>query len=394
MRKTLEIMTAVAMLAATLTGCGTERASITMDQAEVTLGRYKGLEIQVSSPEVTDAEIEQAVQAVIDAWNSEAPSGKQTVEEGDTVMCTVRGTLADGTEIEDGADMSGFITPGTDQTYPEVEQALIGMNVGEEKTVNIMLPDPYEQNPELSGMEASMHVTVQYIKNPETLSLDTLTDEQAAMAFSGDGVSSVQELYDKMRELISEGRNERIRNSACQKICGELLETCQVKPFPTAELEKRMDERMEQMARICDTYYGITLKEYLNQTGMTEKEYRKKNEESVRDAVKLELIFAAIADKENIRYPEGEFEAYVEKILSESGCGSREELFGEYDEDRIRAAFQSEYVSDWLIDNAELAWTEPAMEEGDTDTETLAEPEDSGHIGENIIDKVTAIPLK
>lgn len=409
MRKRFKMLAAGAVLALCLTGCaGGEKAGVTTDQAKVTLGEYKGLEIQINNPEVTDAEVEQAVQAMIDAWNNEAPSDKETVEEGDTVMCTVHGTLADGTEIEDGADASGFITPGTNQTYPEVEQALIGMKTGEEKAVNITLPDPYEQNPELSGAEVTMHVMIQYIRSTETLSLDTLTDEQAAMAFSGDGISSVQGLYDKMRALIGEGREERIRNSAYQKICEVLLDTCTVDPFPTAELEKRMDDRMEQMTHICEAYYGTDLEGYLEQLGMTEKEYRKENEESVRDTIKLELIFTEIADRENIRYPEDEFEAYLEKVMAENSYESREKLFEEYSEDYIKMAFRIEYVVDWLIDNADLTWTEPAVEEegvldGGADIEVPAETDDDGLSGEkkgsspkqkNITDRVTEMPLK
>lgn len=407
MGKRLKMMAAGTALAICLTGCASGgKAGITADRAEIILGEYKGLEIQINNPEVTDAEVEQAVQAMIDAWNNEAPSDKEIVEEGDTVMCTVHGTFADGTEIEDGADASGFITPGTNQTYPEVEQALIGMKTGEEKAVNITLPDPYEQNPELSGAEVTMHIMVQYIRSTETLSIGTLTDEQAAMAFSGDGVSSVQGLYDKMRELIGEGRDERIRNSAYQKICDILLETCKVEPFPTTELEKRMDERMEQMEHICEAYYGTDLKGYLEQLGMTEKEYRKENEESVRDTIKLELIFTEIADRENIQYPEDEFEAYLEKVMAENSYESREKLFEEYSEDYIKMAFRIEYVVDWLIDNADLTWTEPAVEEGaldgGTDIEVPAETDDGGLSGEkkgsspkqkNITDRVTEMPL-
>lgn len=334
-----------------------EKSGITKDQAKVTLGNYKGIEITTDDPEVTDEEIKQAVQGMLDAWNAEAPSDKTTVESGDTVMCAVHGTMDDGTEI-DGADAQGFITPGTGQTYKEVEQALIGMNVGEEKTVAVTLPDPYAINPELSGKKASMDVLVQYIKSDVTLSLDTLTDEQAAEAFSADGVKTVQDLYDMTRKIVAQDKKATIRQEAYEKICNHLLETCTVDPFPDTELDSRLNEQMGQMSLLCESYYGMTMEAYLKQTGMTEEEYRKQTEDELRDTIKLELIFMAVAEKEGISYPEGAFDDYVEDILAQTVYETREELFSIYDEDYIKLAFHIEYVVDWLIDNADMVYIE------------------------------------
>lgn len=334
-----------------------EKPGITKDQAKVTLGNYKGIEIATDNPEVTDEEVKQAMQGMIDAWNAEAPSDKTTVESGDTVMCTIHGMMDDGTKI-DGADAQGFITPGTGQTYEEVEQALIGMNVGEETTVTVTLPDPYEINPELSGKKASMDVLVQYIKSDVTLSLDTLTDEQAAEAFSTDGIKTVQDLYDMTREIVTQDKEETIRQEAYEKICDHLLETCTVDPFPDAELDSRLNEQMEQMSLLCESYYGMTMEAYLGQAGMTEEEYRKQTEDSLRDTIKLELILTKIADKEDIHYLESAFDEYIGEILNETIYETEEELFAAYDEDYIRMAFRIEYVVDWLINNADMVYTE------------------------------------
>lgn len=358
MKKKMKTSAGVIMLTLCLTACGGEKPGVTKDQAKVTLGTYKGIEITVENPEVTDEDLERGAQMVLDNHNATARSDKTAVEKDDTVMCTIYGKFDDGTTFEDESE--GFVVPGSGNTYPEIEAALPGMKVGEKKTVDVTLPDPYEPNEELSGKKVSMDVTVQYIKAEEELKLDTLTDIQAAAAFQADGVDDLGSFYSKVQQSVTEAKQDAMRTEAYGKICDHLLSTCRVEPFPTAELEKRMDERMEQLAHLCDAYYGMTVEEYLEQAGMTKEEYRKQDEENVRDTIKLELIYTTIGDKENITYPEEEFDTYIANVLENETYRTKEELFEEYGEDYVKMAFRIEYVVNWLIDNADISWTEPA----------------------------------
>lgn len=340
-----------------------EKTGVTKDQAEVTLGNYKGIAVSVENPEVTDEDVEEGARLIIDAYNATAQSDKTVVEKGDTVMCAIHGELDDGTEFEDESE--GFIIPGSGNTYPEIEQALPGMKTGETKTVSVVLPDPYESNTELSGKTVSMDVTVQYIRSEEELSLDTLTDIQAAVAFREDGVDDLESFYQKVRETVTETKQNEMRSEAYHKICDHLLTSCSVEPFPDAEFEKRMDEQIEQTRYLCETYYGMSMEDYLKQFDTTEDSYREANADKVRDTIKLELIFTAIGDKEGITYPEEEFDTYIENVLADSIYETKEDLFAAYGEDYVKTTFRIEHVVNWLIDNADISWTEPAVADED-----------------------------
>ena len=91
--------------------------------------------------------------------------------------------------------------------------------------------------------------------------------------------------------------------------------------------------------------------------GTTEKEYREQVEEQLKDTIRLELIFTAIGDKEDIQYDEDKFQSYIDTVLKEYTYESAEELYAQYGEDYIKRAYRIEYIVDWLIDNADFVET-------------------------------------
>ncbi len=358
MKKRMKTSTALIMLllmglGTLMTGCG-EKTGVTADQAKVTLCSYEGIPVEISDPAVTDEEVNSYAQTVLYYYNQQQKSDRTVIEDNDTVSATVNFFDKDGNPIDDGSNNTGFIYIGSESTYPELEQGLIGAEVGKETEISITLPDPYELNEELSGKTITAKVTPEYIKETEELAVDTLTDEQAALVM--DGVSTTDEFFKRIRVILTEERDANTRQEAYNVICEYLLENCQVKPFPDADLKVRADESMEQAKYTCETYYNITFEEYLDSLGHTEEEYRKDIEATLSDTIKLELIFTAIGDKEGIQYDEEEFQAYVEGVLEQSDYGTAEDFYADYGEDYVKMAFRIEYIVDWLIDHADLSY--------------------------------------
>lgn len=351
-------LTLVMLLAAGLAGCGggTDNDR-TMDEAAVTLGEYTGIPVTIGDPGVRDTDVDQYLQTLIYYRNMTAEADRTTIQDGDTVWSELYLYDEDGELLDDGAGHSGFIYIGSGQTYPELEEGLIGKETGQEYEISVTLPDPYEYDESLSGQTIMAKASPQYIQDPDGLSLDGLTDEQAGLLM--DGVDSVEELKSAARASLEDENADIMRRQAYEGICAYLLENCSVDPFPGAELATRTEQNMEQSRQLCENYYGITFEEYLAELNMTEEAYREDIKSSLSDTIRLELIFTEIGDREGIQYDEAEFDAYIAEILEQYTYGSADELYAEYGEDYIRRAFRIEYVVDWLINEADLSYTVP-----------------------------------
>ena len=351
-----------------LSGCGGD-SGVTMEEAKVTLPEYSGIPVTVTEPSVTDEEVASEAETILYSYNQSNALDRTVVEEGDTVSATIYLYDQNGEEFTDNSLSSGFITAGQGTTYAELESGIVGMSCGETKTISFTLPDPYIYNEALSGTSASAEVTIRYIKNPEEISLATMTDEQAEAVLPGSG--SVSGFYDQVRENLLSQDESASRQEAYEAICSYLLENSTVDPFPGAELAARTDEYLEETAADCEEYYDMSMDEYYEMLGTTEKDFREQVEASVSDTIRLELIFTAIGDTEGISYTQADYEAYLQELMTSWNYTSEDELYEQYGQDYLEQTFRIETIIDWLIDHAEITYGDP-----DALTEEGAAPEE------------------
>lgn len=337
---------------------GRKKSSSTIRDTDVKLGEYKGIKISLEKSEVTDEDVKEAAEWTIHYYNESSTSSRTVVEDKDTVYVTAEMRDEGGNPIKGDEGITGYVAIGSGSTYKELEQGLVGMNVGDTADITVTLPNPYEPDKSLSGKQAVCHATVQSIKGDE-LSLESLTDEQVKEAF---GMETVDAFYTGIREQAEASGKDEERTKAYDQICEYLLGTCTVDPLPKDELEKRLDKYMKDMKETCETYYDMPLSEYCESMGMTESEYKKSLSENLARDLRLELIFTAIGDKEDIQYDEDAYKAYIENLIENNGYDSEEDVYEEHGEDYLKRAFRAEYVVDWLIEKADITYV-PAAEE-------------------------------
>lgn len=361
-----------------LSGCGGD-SGVTMEEAKVSLPEYSGIPVTVTKPSVTDEEVASEAETILYSYNQSNALDRTVVEEGDTVSATIYLYDQDGEEFTDNSLSSGFITAGQGTTYAELEAGIVGMSCGETKTISFMLPDPYIYNETLSGTQASAEVTVRYIKNPEEISLATMTDEQAEAVLPGSG--SVFGFYDQVRENLLSQDESTSRQEAYEAICSYLLENSTVDPFPGAELAARTDEYLKETAADCEEYYDMSMDAYYEMLGTTEKDFRTQVEASISDTIRLELIFTAIGDAEGISYTQSDYEAYLQELMSSWNYTSEDELYEQYGQDYLEQTFRIETIIDWLIDHAEITYGDSdALEETVSEDEASAESSEDGTV--------------
>ena len=138
----------------TIEGINVEDYVETFDVNDVTLAK--------ADLEFTDAEVEEDIQSQLENFKELNTDKKLEVKSGDDVSIDYVGTM-DGEEFEGGSAEDYTLTIGSGSFIEGFEDQLIGSHPGDQVTVNVTFPDPYENNPDYAGKDASFAVTVKGI---------------------------------------------------------------------------------------------------------------------------------------------------------------------------------------------------------------------------------------
>ena len=139
---------------------------------EVTLGEYKGLEVEKAEAEVTDAQL----QAELDRMAQNVASTEtveRAAEMGDTANIDFEG-FDNGVAFEGGKGENFDLKLGSGQFVPGFEEQVVGMTAGEEKDIDITFPEDYHA--ELAGKAVVFHVKLNKVT---VINLPELDDEFA-----------------------------------------------------------------------------------------------------------------------------------------------------------------------------------------------------------------------
>ena len=169
----------------------------------VTLGEYKGVEVTLDEPEVTDEYLDGYIEYVQQNNAVSTPVTDRAVEMGDVVNIDYVGKI-DGVAFDGGSAQGSDLTIGSGQFIDGFEDGCIGMKVGETKDVEATFPDPYKNNPDLAGKVAVFTVTVNSISVEE---IPELTDEYV-QSLSLEGCTNVEEYRAYVYDVLLEQQQE------------------------------------------------------------------------------------------------------------------------------------------------------------------------------------------
>ncbi len=276
---------------------------------EVDLPAYDGLEAEVADIEVTDADVEEQLQALRERFAT-LSDVERTVTDGDFVVLDLKATQ-DG-EVVDGAEVAGMsYRVGRGGMIEGLDEALVGMTAGEEKTFATQLVGG-----DLVGSDVEVAVSVSQVQEQELPELD---DDFAQEASEFD---SVEELTADVRERL--GRGKRLEQAAAARdaVLEVLLEKVEI-PLPETivadELTARRQSVEQQLA-----YAGITMESYLDDEGQTVDEFEADLEKRVRDAVAAQFILDEVAKKEELGVDQSELSQHLVRRAQQSGQDPQE----------------------------------------------------------------------
>ena len=268
---------------------------------EVKISSYKGMKIQQYAYTVSDAEIDAELARVRERKATTVDVEGRAAQNGDIANIDFVGTV-DGVKFE-GGEAQGFdLTLGSGQFIPGFEDQVVGMNVGEEKDVNVTFPENY-QAAELKGKAAVFAVKLNGLKAKE---LPEVTDEFIKDATGSENLDVWKEKTKKNLQVQADRRsNDATENSILEAIAANTEVV-----IPQAMIEREIDGLVKKFEYQL-MYQGLKLQDYLDFLKVTEADFRKNYQEQAEKNVKSQLIISELIKTEKIEATEEEIDAKI-----------------------------------------------------------------------------------
>ncbi|RKQ37931.1 trigger factor [Oceanobacillus halophilus] len=277
---------------------------------EVTLGDYKGLEVEEQSVEVTDEDVEEEINRLRERHAELVVKEEGTIEEGDTAVIDFEGFL-DGEAFEGGKGENHSLEIGSESFIPGFEEQLIGKKAGEDSEVKVTFPEDYHAE-DLAGKEATFKVKIHEVKYKELPELD---DEFAKDV--DDEAETLDELKNKKKEQLEEERKQNADNEKRQQLVEKASENATV-DVPEAMVETELEQMVREFEQNLQMQ-GMTMEMYSQFSGQDEAALKEQMKEDAEKRVKTNLTLEAIAKEENIEVTEEDINEELEKMGSMYG---------------------------------------------------------------------------
>ena len=338
----------------------TEEVQISLSEINVdeyvTLGEYKGLEVEATLIEITDAEIE----TVIEEYRQgnaqlQEVTDRNMVQEGDIANIDYVGKK-DGVAFDGGSDTGYDLTIGSGSFIAGFEEGLIGVEVGETVDLNLTFPENYHED-SLAGAEVVFTVTVNSISKMEA---PEVTDEYV-QSLEVEGVTTVEGWRQYIKDALETTARDEYKYEVQLQLLEKIMENATVKEAPEALQMKYKNVTNSQMEYQA-AYYGIDLESFIEMAyGLDMETYDATITAAAAESAKLALICKKIGDIEGLDITDEELEASIEANYLSWGYASVEECKANMDEESYRDDLLIDEVLELLMEYAVI--TEPVDEQ-------------------------------
>lgn len=321
---------------------------------EVTLGQYKGIEVEKREVKVVAADVNAEIERVREQNSRIVSVEDRAVEKDDTAVIDFEG-FVDGEPFEGGKGTDYSLVIGSHSFIDNFEDQLIGKNIGDEVDVNVTFPEEYHEE-SLKGKPALFKVTIKEIKRKELPELD---DEFA------DEVSEFETLKE-YKAGVKKTLTEKKKEEAERQKENEVIE--KVVDLATIELpEPMVDEQTRQMAQefaIRIQQQGLSFDQYMQMTGMTMESMMAQMRPDAEKRIRTRLTLEAVADAENIEPSDSDIEEEIKNLASmyQLDADNMKETMGDEEKKQISLDARVRKAIEFLAKNAKEV---PAKDDGE-----------------------------
>ena len=272
---------------------------------EVTVKKYKGLNVKPETIKVTKEEINHQIEHLLEDY-TELVTKDGKVENGDIAVIDFEG-FKDGVAFDGGKGENYSLEIGSNTFIPGFEEQVIGMKPEEEKEIKVIFPEDYGVET-LKGAPATFKVKLHEIKVKVKRELDKEFFEDLAM----DGVDSKEKLEKEIEKEIKAQKEMDNENQYVDKLLEEVAKNVEVdipQEMVDEETERLLKRFEQQMAM-----QGISLEVYYQFTGSSEKELKEQLDKEAYNNVLYRLMLEEIMNIEKIEVSEEEANKEAEEL--------------------------------------------------------------------------------
>ena len=299
----------------------------------VTLGDYKGVQVDIRKTEVTEEQLNEEIEALrMDESEQEDVTDGAQMDDYLQLSYEVK---VDGKEASDLNVEEMEYQIGMEDPSKEFDDALLGAKAGDHLQIKTTLGEDYGED--YNGKEAEYDVNVLRVYRDI---LPEFTDEFVKEHTEYDTVEAYKEA--KMQELIQNDEDYN-REEASDLLISKVVENATISGYPQ-DLHDSVRASMEAMYNSYAAFFGATDWKDL----VTEEEM----EQATVEEIHTKLVFEAIAKQENIEVNDEELQKYIEQTVKEFEYESTDALLEEYSEAELLEIAVREKITDFLMDNA------------------------------------------
>ena len=270
----------------------------------VSLGKYKGVEVDKQVIEVTDQEIDEEIRKEQEKNATRNEVTDRPVKDGDEIILDFEG-FCDGEAFEGGKGTDYPLTVGSGSFIPGFEEQLVGAVIGEEMDVNVTFPENYQAE-ELKGKPAVFKCTVKKITEKILPELDDeFADEVSEF-------STLAEYREDVRKNITERKEKAAlsvkENQAVEKVIADAHVEIP-EPMLRTQQEQIAGELEQQVVS-----QGMKFEDYLKYAQTTREQLVDRMKEDAERRIMYRLVMEQVAKEENITATDEDFEAEIQRM--------------------------------------------------------------------------------
>ncbi len=313
---------------------------------EVTLGEYKGIEVEKADAEVSDADVEGELKKVQEQNARLIAVEDRPVADGDQTVIDFEGFI-DGKAFDGGQGTDYPLTIGSHSFIDTFEEQLIGKNIGEECEVNVTFPEEYHAK-ELANKPAVFKVTVKEIKVKE---LPELNDEFASEVSE---FETLDEYKNDVRAKLAERKQRAAATENENHVVEKVVENAQM-DIPDPMVENEVMNMLQDTARRMQSQ-GISLEQYMQYTGMTADTMKEQMKPQAIKRIQTRLVLEAVVEAENITISDERLDEELQKMADsyKMEVEKLKEYMGEFEKEQMKKDLAVQEAVDFLVAEAKL----------------------------------------
>lgn len=302
--------------------------AVVATKPEVELGQYKGLEVTKADKEASDADVEEELKRVQDQNSRTVSVTDRAVKDGDNTVIDFEG-FVDGVAFEGGKGTDYPLTIGSHSFIDTFEEQIIGMNIGDEKEINVTFPEEYHVD-DLKGKPAMFKVSVKEIKEKQ---LPELNDEFAQDVSDFD---TLAEYKDDLKNKIADRKTREAKAKQEDEAIEKIIEASKM-DIPEAMITSQVNRMLEDFAQRLQQQ-GLSVEQYFQYTGATADKIMEEMKPEAVKRIQSRLVLEAVVKAENIEISEEEFEAELKKMAEtyKMELDQIKEFMGDYEKKQIK----------------------------------------------------------